>query len=40
MKKKAALACLSLSFAWIFWLVSAGIAKEPAEALVIGDQPG
>lgn len=32
MKKKAALACLSI--AWIFWLVSGGIAKEPAEALV------
>ena len=34
MKKKAALVCLSLSFVWIFLLVSEGIAKEPAEALV------
>ena len=34
MKKQAALACLGLSFVWISLLVAAGIAKEPAEALV------
>jgi tetratricopeptide (TPR) repeat protein len=34
MRKKAALACLSLSFALIFWLVSSGIAATPAESLV------
>jgi len=33
-KKKAVLVCLSLSFAWVFWLVAAGMAAEPAEALV------
>ena len=34
MKKKAVLVCLSLGCVWLFLLVSGGIAKEPAEALV------
>ena len=34
MKKKAVMVCLSLGCVWLFLLVSGGIAKEPAEALV------
>lgn len=34
MTKKSALVSLSLSCIWMFWLVSAGIAKGPADALV------